>query len=91
MEELGGAHTHMAKSGLAHYVASGEQEAFDHVRDLLSYLPRLRTGRSAALSRSARAGRADRGHPHRRGLELYTPTWTCRTSRTTCTRSSSNT
>jgi propionyl-CoA carboxylase beta chain len=39
MEELGGAHTHMAKSGLAHYVASGEQDAFDWVRELLSYLP----------------------------------------------------
>src|SRR3954471_19038870 len=39
MEELGGAHTHMAKWGLAHYVASGEQDAFDYVRDLLSYLP----------------------------------------------------
>src|SRR6201985_755777 len=39
MEELGGAHTHMTKSGLAHYVASGEQDAFDYVRDLLSYLP----------------------------------------------------
>ncbi|AWV47547.1 acetyl/propionyl CoA carboxylase [beta] subunit [Mycobacterium leprae Kyoto-2] len=39
MEELGGAHTHMAKSGTAHYVASGEQDAFDWVRDVLSYLP----------------------------------------------------
>ncbi|MGB3483063.1 MAG: acyl-CoA carboxylase subunit beta [Mycobacterium sp.] len=39
MEELGGAHTHMAKSGTAHYVASGEQDAFDYVRDLLSFLP----------------------------------------------------
>src|ERR671926_855830 len=39
MEELGGAHTHMAKSGTAHYAASGEQDAFDFVRDLLSYLP----------------------------------------------------
>ncbi|HET9875870.1 MAG TPA: acyl-CoA carboxylase subunit beta, partial [Mycobacterium sp.] len=38
-EELGGAHTHMGKSGTAHYVASGEQDAFDYVRDLLSYLP----------------------------------------------------
>ena len=35
----GGAHTHMAKSGPAHYVASGEQDAFDYVRDLLAYLP----------------------------------------------------
>src|SRR5215212_8960532 len=39
MEELGGAHTHMAKSGTAHYVATGEQDAFDYVRELLSYLP----------------------------------------------------
>ena len=39
MEELGGAHTHMAKSGTVHYVASGEQDALDYVRDLLAYLP----------------------------------------------------
>ena len=39
MEELGGAHTHMAKSGTVHYVASGEQDALDYVRDLLGYLP----------------------------------------------------
>jgi propionyl-CoA carboxylase beta chain len=39
MEDLGGAHTHMVKSGVAHYVASGEQDALDYVRDLLSYLP----------------------------------------------------
>ncbi|TXH17789.1 MAG: acyl-CoA carboxylase subunit beta, partial [Mycobacterium sp.] len=39
MEELGGAHTHEAKSGTVHYVASGEQDALDYVRDLLSYLP----------------------------------------------------
>ncbi|WP_280181782.1 acyl-CoA carboxylase subunit beta [Nocardia farcinica] len=39
MEELGGAHTHMVKSGVAHYVASGEQDALDYVKDLLSYLP----------------------------------------------------
>src|ERR1700743_3257714 len=39
MEELGGAHTHMAKSGTVHYVASGEQAALEDVRELLSYLP----------------------------------------------------
>ena len=39
MEDLGGAHTHMVKSGVAHYVASGEQDALDYVRDLLGYLP----------------------------------------------------
>ncbi|MGV9673524.1 MULTISPECIES: acyl-CoA carboxylase subunit beta [unclassified Gordonia (in: high G+C Gram-positive bacteria)] len=39
MEALGGANTHMAKSGTAHYVASDEQDALDYVKDLLSYLP----------------------------------------------------
>ncbi|MGC0364941.1 propionyl-CoA carboxylase beta chain [Rhodococcus sp. 27YEA15] len=39
MEDLGGARTHMVKSGVAHYVASGEQDALDYVKDLLSYLP----------------------------------------------------
>lgn len=39
MEDLGGATTHMEKSGVAHYVASDEQDALDYVRDLLSYLP----------------------------------------------------
>nr|WP_019548887.1 acyl-CoA carboxylase subunit beta [Streptomyces sulphureus] len=38
-EELGGARTHNAESGNAHYLAGGEREAFDYVRDLLSYLP----------------------------------------------------
>ena len=32
MEELGGAHTHNGKSGIAHYVASDEQDALDYVR-----------------------------------------------------------
>ncbi|MFD3510564.1 acyl-CoA carboxylase subunit beta [Nocardia sp. NPDC058666] len=39
MEDLGGAHTHMVKSGVAHYVASGEQDALDYVKELLGYLP----------------------------------------------------
>ncbi|MFF2088409.1 acyl-CoA carboxylase subunit beta [Nocardia sp. NPDC058176] len=39
MEDLGGAHTHMTKSGVAHYVASGEQDALDYVKELLGYLP----------------------------------------------------
>ena len=38
-EELGGARTHNTKSGVAHYMASDEQDAFDYVRALLSYLP----------------------------------------------------
>jgi len=39
MEELGGAHTHNTKSGVAHYVGHDEDDAIDYVRALLSYLP----------------------------------------------------
>ena len=38
-EELGGARTHNAKSGVAHYMATDEHDALDYVRALLSYLP----------------------------------------------------
>ena len=39
MEDLGGARTHNTKSGNAHYMASDEEDAFDYVKALLSYLP----------------------------------------------------
>ncbi|MGN6688869.1 MAG: acyl-CoA carboxylase subunit beta, partial [Actinomycetales bacterium] len=39
MEELGGARTHNATSGNAHYLATDEDDAIDYVRALLSYLP----------------------------------------------------
>src|SRR6185437_2125942 len=39
MEELGGALTHNTRSGVAHYLASDEDDALDYVRTLLSYLP----------------------------------------------------
>jgi propionyl-CoA carboxylase beta chain len=39
MEELGGAHTHAAKSGVAHYQATDEQDCIEFARLLLSYLP----------------------------------------------------
>jgi propionyl-CoA carboxylase beta chain len=38
-EELGGAHAHSVKSGVAHYQAADEQDCLDFARDLLSYLP----------------------------------------------------
>lgn len=38
-EELGGALTHNSKSGVAHYMASDENDALDYVRALLSFLP----------------------------------------------------
>lgn len=38
-EELGGATTHSTRSGVAHYMASDEDDAIDWVRTLLAYLP----------------------------------------------------
>ncbi len=39
MEELGGAHTHNSKSGVAHFVAADELDCLDLARSLLGYLP----------------------------------------------------
>ncbi|HEU4849288.1 MAG TPA: acyl-CoA carboxylase subunit beta [Terrimesophilobacter sp.] len=39
MEELGGALTHNTVSGVAHYLASDEDDALDYARTLLSFLP----------------------------------------------------
>ncbi|WP_285113909.1 acyl-CoA carboxylase subunit beta [Leifsonia sp. fls2-241-R2A-40a] len=38
-EELGGALTHNKVSGVAHYLASDEEDALDYARTLLGYLP----------------------------------------------------
>src|SRR5690606_18757510 len=38
-EELGGAHAHNTKSGVAHYQAADETDALEYVKALLSYLP----------------------------------------------------
>ncbi len=38
-EDLGGAHAHNTKSGVAHYQATDEADCFDYARALLSYLP----------------------------------------------------
>ncbi|MEY4310326.1 MAG: hypothetical protein RLZ71_252 [Actinomycetota bacterium] len=39
MEDLGGALAHNKTSGVAHYLASDEDDAIDYARNLLSYLP----------------------------------------------------
>ncbi|MFC4947140.1 acyl-CoA carboxylase subunit beta [Pseudonocardia sp. GCM10023141] len=39
MEELGGGRAHNAKSGVAHYLGSDEDDAIAYVKELLSYLP----------------------------------------------------
>ena len=38
-EELGGAHTHNARSGVAHFAVHDDRECLLLIRDLLSYLP----------------------------------------------------
>ena len=39
MEELGGARTHNETSGVAHYLAEDELDAFDYVKSLVGFLP----------------------------------------------------
>ncbi|MBO1755653.1 acyl-CoA carboxylase subunit beta [Allobranchiibius sp. CTAmp26] len=39
MEELGGARSHNTRSGVAHYMASDEEDAVSYVKELLSFLP----------------------------------------------------
>ncbi len=38
-EDLGGAHTHNAKSGVAHFVADNDEQTLMMIRELLSFLP----------------------------------------------------
>ncbi len=38
-EELGGAHAHNTKSGVAHFMAADDAECINRIRTLLSYLP----------------------------------------------------
>jgi propionyl-CoA carboxylase beta chain len=38
-EELGGANAHASKSGVAHFAAASEEDAFQYIRNLLSFIP----------------------------------------------------
>src|SRR5690606_33750883 len=38
-EELGGAQTHAAKSGVTHFACANEVECINHIKQLLSYMP----------------------------------------------------
>src|ERR1039457_4369956 len=40
-EELGGSDVHNKRSGVAHFIADTEDEAFGQMRELLSYLTRI--------------------------------------------------
>ena len=62
MEELGGALTHNKTSGVAHYLASDEEDAIDYARTLLSFLPEnnLAEAPSYAASSELEVTEADR-------------------------------
>src|SRR6187431_3071653 len=48
-EELGGAHTHSTKSGVAHLTAPNDMECIEQVKKLLSYLPQNNHAKAAKL------------------------------------------
>jgi propionyl-CoA carboxylase beta chain len=58
-EELGGAHTHAARSGVAHLTAVNDRACLDGIRELLSYLPQNNTENPPALATSDRVDRED--------------------------------
>ena len=53
MEELGGALTHNKTSGVAHYLASDEEDALDYARTLLGFLPENNLAEAPAYAASA--------------------------------------
>ena len=59
-EDLGGAHAHGVKSGVAHYQAKDEQDCIDFARDLLSYLPSNNLEDPPRHARTQARDRADR-------------------------------
>lgn len=59
MEELGGAETHNAKSGVAHFAFSDDAQALDAVRTLLSYLPSNNAEEPPAIACSDNPERRD--------------------------------
>lgn len=49
-EELGGAHTHSSKSGVAHITSANDVECLEDLKQLLSYLPQNNTEKAPRLS-----------------------------------------
>lgn len=58
-EDLGGARTHNTKSGNAHFFAETEEECFQQVRDVLSYLPENNMGDAPRIDTTDPVDRAD--------------------------------
>ncbi len=48
-EELGGAHTHSSKSGVAHITSANDVECLEDLKQLLSYLPQNNTEKAPRL------------------------------------------
>jgi propionyl-CoA carboxylase beta chain len=76
-EELGGAMTHNATSGVAHFAVPDDKECITLIRELLSYLPSNNVDDPPRLAPSDPADRED--------PELDTLVRRSRISRTTCT------
>ncbi|MFD9812924.1 acyl-CoA carboxylase subunit beta [Streptomyces sp. NPDC059080] len=68
-EELGGARTHNATSGVAHHMASDEKDAIDYVKALLSYLPSNNLSEPPAFPEEADLETSD----HDRELDTLIP------------------
>ena len=60
-EELGGARTHNQKSGVAHFLCADEEDAFDQVRHVLSFLPQNNLDEAPAVESSDDPDRTDPG------------------------------
>jgi len=58
-EELGGAVTHAAKSGVAHFAANNEEECLKLVRELISFMPQNNLEDPPTLSTEDEVHRAD--------------------------------
>ena len=64
-EDLGGGRAHNTKSGVAHYLADDEADAFSYVKELLGFLPSNNLSEPPAFEAPEPTAGADRGRAHR--------------------------
>src|SRR5436853_343186 len=77
-EELGGASTHAAKSGVCHFTAGSDAACLMAIRELLSYLPSNNLDEpppaaSTTAPPPTTTPRPTPAHPHARGPSAHTP------------------
>jgi propionyl-CoA carboxylase beta chain len=58
-EELGGAHTHAARSGVSHFAFADERACIEGIRELLSYLPQNNAENPPVVESKDRVDRED--------------------------------